>query len=473
MLVATFDPINKESSRSLNRSLVKSVLSNVIARHPRLWLMLTSLVDQKDGRRYAWEGRLSRINLDDCVVFEDIPDDSPSQLIRKLESLHDTCWFDTNSEKELPLWKVVVLNSRHVVLIYHHAIADGMGARVFLQDFLGFLNKTGTDETTEGPSIISAPEVPLPPNCVELLSKQAFGNPSLKDFLDLLWVLLLGFVLRSRDWAFTDATYDNKIPKLESETKKRTRTGIIRRQIPMPRLQEYTQACREHKVTFTSLLTTLFMASIAELYPKSKYGIISTQVSNRRYLLPEQQSSEMNNIVGNWNKTAKLPKYRLSANPPKDTLWNLVRGYNTELNTGLSCPEGGTPTPVANVLSLANNMPQDETRFYNALFPMLGKVNRRAFCISNLGLLDFNGNDPHPNKTWEITDVINSGSAQNPAAGFLIGARLSSLKGNGCSISINWQRDALKREVASSLIDRVLEKLDYLIPTKLEKFPQE
>lgn len=133
----------------LTSSKVHRALKKVINQHPALSIIgVTRPSTKKAGNHRLWEAHLAVINFLDCVEFREVALESDEQLSSVIAGFNNT-WFDVN-DKTKPLWKLVVLNQKTVVFVFHHYISDGLSGYAFHRALISALNEGVPQEAEEG-----------------------------------------------------------------------------------------------------------------------------------------------------------------------------------------------------------------------------------------------------------------------------------------------------------------------------------
>src|ERR1700709_1242888 len=123
----------------LTPARVSSALLLVIHEHPALWLIGVKQPSQrKEGNNRMWEARLPSIIFKDCVQFVNENNEGDAGILKIFKKAHNQ-WFDTGN-KSKPWWKLIVVNGRNLIFLYHHSIGDGLCGYAFHRSFLAALN---------------------------------------------------------------------------------------------------------------------------------------------------------------------------------------------------------------------------------------------------------------------------------------------------------------------------------------------
>jgi hypothetical protein len=239
----------------LTKSKVLEALAEVIHDHPALSIIGVSQPSEtKEGNHRLWEARLPTLRIQDCVKFLTIQGDV--DLARVFENAHSQ-WFDTKDTTK-PWWKLLVVNGRYAVFVYHHSIGDGLSGYAFHRSFLTALN--ADEMTSEALGVVTHDNF--------LIQQPVkMPTPSPFDHIDgkLSWIYIiycflfwsiLRFFVNQKYFLFSDAIFSKDYPSLAKpfpvEMKTRTKVELLR--VDGDTMTKCLLECRKHKTSFTALL---------------------------------------------------------------------------------------------------------------------------------------------------------------------------------------------------------------------------
>jgi len=188
-----------------------------------------------------------------------------------LDRTHNT-WFNTD-DKTLPLWNVLVANHVHVLFVFHHSIADGVGGTAFHGALLAALNFVSNSSTTVLRSFQCQIMIYQKTTSRSSHHKSKSFHPPNHSLVHLhhdpplsppkqALVLQLRKILHSRT-PFTSC----------GNAENRAVTRVQSRRLDRSVLGKCLAACKKTNTTFTSLLATLIDVTLAtDIYPESKSG---------------------------------------------------------------------------------------------------------------------------------------------------------------------------------------------------------
>jgi Alcohol acetyltransferase len=468
---------HQQSNQPLSKALLFQALRTVITRHPSLSSILVSQAStQQDGTHQAWKAKLKSIDLEKCVSFIDDYDDSDSGIRELLQKAHNT-WFDTE-DKTLPLWNVIVVNKVHVLFVFHHSVADGVGGTAFHKSLLAALNSISKNGENSSSSAAALPDTELPEDNITIFEAQNRKASIFRIIISCIHLLILRILLPKKYWVFNDARYSMKVPPLTSLNKSedRTTTKVQNLRLDSSILSKCLAACKNNNTTFTSLLATLIDVTLAtDIYPSSKFRILATQVDCRRYV---KQGDNLRNLASTITQSCFVREHRkagiapLSINsgsemsPLLETkvmdchrFWNIARRYSSWLKEGLSEANGKTPIPVQDFMVMSSFQKEEEA-FAKQILPSIGLTTERAYSLSNLGVFDGQMEEGGP---WRIGNLEFSVAATKPCVGYMLYFGVITLKGGDCVLHATYNKGVLEDEMVFLLLERMEQRLSYLL----------
>ncbi|SJL03911.1 uncharacterized protein ARMOST_07268 [Armillaria ostoyae] len=203
--------------------------------------------------------RLRSVNLADVVEYvhgSTITEVMETQFLRP---------FDTSSEA--PLWRLVVLDEKIVVLAWHHCIGDGLSGVAFHRTLLKALQQTQ-------PQDIGSPvEVPLTAKFLPSVESAVNVSPPLLNVLREILNLLLPTSWTPRATAWTGNPVGHT---------PHTATRVRIMQFSALDVARFHEECRSHKATVTSTLYALTISVLShiiqDIEPLKKYKTIATSI---------------------------------------------------------------------------------------------------------------------------------------------------------------------------------------------------
>jgi hypothetical protein len=453
-----------------SRKVLKA-LAKVVNDQPSLSIIGVSQPSEKKvGNHGLWEARLPAIRIQDCVEFTNTQADV--DLVQVFENAHNN-WFDTKDTSK-PWWKLLVINGRYAVFIYHHSIGDGLSGYAFHRSFLAALNSnevtsSPTSGVTEEGTFITHEPLKMPtPSPFDQIDENISWLYIIYNFL--YWTALRFFVSQEY-FLFSDATYSKAYPTLAKPfpIAERTHTKVEALRIDSATMGKCLSECRKHSTSFTALLQTIIQVTLAaDIYPKAKFGFSRLAVNIRPLLKSDPGRDVFTNAVGTYYRTQPLGRYRVCANHPSPpgsastqaifidvpTVWKLAKAYKQDLNHYIYQSRA-----VVRDFLFCKIMDVDieDFSFYGH-----GLFMNNSFLISNLGV--FEPQNDMSDGGWSIKDIGFSASAIRAALGDIgIVFNVASAKGGDCLISATYEEGVLRDEMVKKVLRAVLARLKLLI----------
>lgn len=458
-------------SQLLTKSKVLDTLAKVIRDQPALSIIGVSQPSENtEGHHRLWEARLPALRIRDCVEFLDI--EGNVDLANVFENAHNQ-WFDTKDTTK-PWWKLLVINSRYTVFVYHHSIGDGLSGYAFHRSFLATLNANETSsepgpEVTEADTFVTYEPIKLPTSPFEHIDDKLSWLYIIYSFL--FWKILRFFV-NQKYFLFSDAVFSKDYPTFAKpfpvETKSRTKVELLR--IDNEAMTKCLSQCRKHNTSFTAFLHTLIQITLAaDIYPKAKFGFSQLAVNLRPLLRVDPGRDVFTNAVSTYYRVQPLGRYRACAHkrsPPSaspstqdltidvSTVWELAKAYKQDLNHATY--KSGTIMQDFLVCKIFGGDMEDVS-FYG-----LGIFQNNSFLISNLGL--FEPKEDMLDGGWSITDIgFSAGTVRATLSDFGIVFNVTSVKGGDCLISATYEEGVLKDEMVKRVLRALLVRIMVLI----------
>lgn len=454
----------------LTRSKVLEALAKVINDQPALSVIGVSQPSEtKAGNHRLWEARLPTLRVQDCVEFLNIPGNV--HLARIFEDVHNQ-WFDTQNTTK-PWWKLLIVNGRYAVFVFHHSIGDGLSGYAFHRSFLAALN---TNEASSK-SLFSVTEDNF---AIRQLVKALTPSPfsQIDDKMSWIYAIysflfweILRFFIDQKHFLFSDAVYSKAYPTFAKpfpdEEKTRTKVELLR--IDSETVMKSLSQCRKHNTSFTALLHTLIQVTLAaDTYPNAKLGFSQIAVNIRPLLKIDPGRDVFTNAASAYYRVQPLGIYRacakIPASPPASAspeifidapgVWKLAKAYKQHLNHATY--KSGTVMQDFLVCKTFEGDMEDLSFFGHALY------QNNSFLISNLGV--FEPREDMVNGGWTVKEVSFSAAAIRATLGdFGIVFDVASVKGGDCLISATYEDSVLKDEMVKAVLTAVLARIKLLV----------
>jgi hypothetical protein len=268
----------------LTKTRVLEALKAVVEAQPQLRTTGVPVLSAQEGRTELRIGLLHAIDIEACV--ESVESSSDGEITASLiERVHNEWSF---IEPDQPHFKVLVIDLKSVVFVFHHLVGDRISGNIFHKAFFQALNSRARHESRGEPEGSSRWIVQSDPATTQLpvsfldIWRQAntLGKPWGPSMLELLWIALYAI---AHQWLFGKRYFFDEFPGLKfpfpanptavAGESQRTVTNNIVSRIPAATMKKALEVCRSEGVTFTALLNTVVMATLAEdIYPKATYG---------------------------------------------------------------------------------------------------------------------------------------------------------------------------------------------------------
>jgi hypothetical protein len=460
-----------KNGQLLTKSKVLEALAEVINHQPALSIIGVSQPSEgKKGYHQLWEARLPALRIQDCVEFLEVQGDV--DLAQVFENAHNQ-WFDTKNTTK-PWWRLLVVNGRYAVFVFHHSIGDGLSGYAFHRSFLAALNNN--EASSKSVSGVAKNAFVIHPT-VKMPTASPFDH--IDNKLSWFYVIygflfwsILRFFVNQKYFLFSDAVFSKGYPTIAKpfpvEMNTRTKVELLR--IDSETMTKCLSECRKHNTSFTALLHTLIQITLAaDFYPKAKFGFSRLAVNLRSLLKVDPGRDVFTNAVSVYYRVQLLGRYRscainrspppalastqdISINAPK--VWEMAKTYKTDLNHATY----KSRTVVQDFLVckiLEGDM--EDISFYGH-----GLYQNNSFLISNLGV--FEPRENMVDSGWSIKDAAFSAAAIRATLGdFGIVFDVASVKGEDCLISATYEAGVLKDEMVKGVLMTVLARMKLLI----------
>lgn len=455
----------------LSPPVVYEALRSVVEQHPSLGIRSESIPVGRKGEHRAWLARIPTFDLADTVTFIDGYDDQHG-FEGILESHHNE-WLNFRV-RALPMWRVVVVNRRHLLLVMSHIIGDGIAGFNFHQSFLAALNSAATEKPD---SRSSAPTSTIVNTSRAALPRQA-NQESLKIKFSLLRVLifniLMNIVIRfwygTKKMLFSDIVHPTPIPQIPANRfpppSQRCVTKLATIKFSASTMNKCVMACRANRTTFTSLLYTVITSTLAaEFYPKAEIGHCNIAVNLRPFLQPPLEEGTLTNSVMGVNIRTRLHGYRragqgdLSSNEAADIAvdipltWELAALSRAKMIDALL----GDKMPFHDLMSM-DLMPDNEEPYWKTLTPSMARARNNQFDLSNLGAFQARSTGK-----WAIDMVHFSSAASRASSTSAMIFAVASLKAGPCVIYISYEDGTFPEGRVDKIAERVERRLKAVV----------
>lgn len=462
---ATYESAN---GSLLTRETVYSALKRMIAEHYALRVIAVNRFDEKK-REILWEAQLRELNLDRIVEF--ITADE-SQLQSILEATHNE-WLDWE-DHSLPLWRLKIVNGRHIIWSYNHFVADGLSGYAFQRGFLRYLNSPD-DKNLDASAIITVDPLEPPRPWRE-------GFVGAFFLLRIIWATLVMHLARfffGSALLFSDLPVNPIAPPWSDRGKKTSRvvTRLHTLRLSSSQTEALLSSCKAHGVTFGTLLHTIAVSTAAkDLYPKAWLGVTGTPLSIRPFASPVQNQNHLVNSAACLTRLQKIRAYREAATSLQpqsaeevsinaDKIWEVTLAYRRVLQKSL------TTRHVFDGMFAMDMMPSGTKEMFDRCMPTMWLYQRFSLNVSNLGTFvqsdTASGLSDEKNKIWKITDVQFSAGAVASQWGW--GApvlNVAGLKGGDTVISFTSEEGIMPEKQKDLFVANIKRRFELLIESE-------
>jgi Alcohol acetyltransferase len=456
-------------SEILTPAKVSAALASVVHEHTALSIIgITQPSEKKKGNHRLWEARLPSIAFQDCVEFIDDQPDGDEALSNVFENAHNE-WFDAHDTSK-PWWKLIIVNGKHVVFVYHHSIGDGLSGHAFHRSLLAALNEkqkaSPLNETAATTFVSDQATNPLPNPLDQIDDKLSW----LHVISHLILWHIIRFFINQKHFLFSDATFSKSFPTAVKPlpVEERTVTKVQTLRIKKDDMKKCLDACRQHNTSFTALLQTLILVTLAtDIYPKAKIGFSRLAVNIRPLLRVNPGRDVFTNAASQYARKQFLGKYRAAGrttsseqSPPQGVhvnvpaFWELARRYKADMSRSWKSRKSLQDFLTGKLLGEDD---EEVGTFYG-----LGLYQNNGFLISNLGA--FEPKQEMANGGWKITDVGFSAGEIRAALGDAgIIFNVSSVKEGDCLIIATYEEGVLESEMVRRVLGGIMERLKFLL----------
>ncbi|CAN6667780.1 hypothetical protein TRVA0_039S01398 [Trichomonascus vanleenenianus] len=264
-------------SKSLTKEWVYSALNGLLKEEP----LLCSNVFNSDSKEPVHR-LLGEIDLSEIVLFE--PE------IKTIQELNDRLVPQVKlpyEDSSLPSWRVYIIgeDSKELVWVYDHSIADGSSGVLFHEKLLKFLNGS---ELYESNKIIAVKQVEMPLAIEDEVDMRPSWGYLLQNKFAQLKKALFG---EERTWTGKPPAIPMASRTLFFELDPETSTKLV-------------TYCRERRFTVTAVVYAALMKSIAKLWvsdPSVDHLVFTCPVNARRYIRGNDLEKSIGNFVYQWD----------------------------------------------------------------------------------------------------------------------------------------------------------------------------
>lgn len=459
----------KNDSTKLDLPTLYKALARVIQEHPALSIIgISQPSDKTTGHHRLWEARIPRIDLNDVVKFVDDISDDDLSMAQIFEAQHNQ-QFDTEDFTK-PWWRIIVINAHHVIFVYHHSIGDGISGYAFHRSLLAALNASETEDmgSETPPSIVESPTTPPNPYPIyEITDKLSW----LHVIYNFLFWSIVRFFISQKYFLFSDAVFPKTFPTVLEPftTGERTISKVQILRINREIMTRCLLACRENATSFTALLHTLTLVTLAsDIYPNAKLGFSRLAVNIRPLLKKNPGPDSFTNAGSQYGRAQLLGKYRDAGRNPesgssqlfeshvnKDLIWKLARNYKDGLNNAIYKSRS-----VLQDFLTGQLLGEDEEEV-GTLYG-LGLYQNNSFLMSNIGV--FSPKVDMADNGWSVIDVAFSAGTIRAALGDVgIILNVASAQSGDCVICSTYEEGVLKDDMVQSVLEGILKRLKLVI----------
>ncbi|KAF5355363.1 hypothetical protein D9758_006114 [Tetrapyrgos nigripes] len=414
---------------SLSQQLLFPALRSIIPQHPILCVRAS---DERVSPIHFI--RLDTIDLSEIVRYVD----QSFQHLEEVIEFELAKPFDTT--RDVPLWRITVLNDNTIIFAYHHGIGDGMSSLAFHRTLLRALR--AQNQTLD--SFIQKVFVPKDITLVGASDQLTDVSPSWAEVIRAVLGLFIppSWTSAAKSWTANDVPA--QIPPLQAHAR------II--QVAARDAQRLLEVCRTHNATITSALHSLMISSLSNILQNSSYLPLITNKSTLSSSIPVSlrfQTGVSKDAVCNH------PSMIFVTSPIQPQFsWSDASALATTLRT-----ESRTCKSQLGLLRLLFG---DYAGFFKG---KLGKKRQATFELSNIGrfeLDDHDNDNEQRGPSWEIQDLV---FAQcDVVVSAAIKVNVASAPSGNMAICVTWGDCA----VDSQLVDMFIEKLKHQISDLVE-----
>jgi hypothetical protein len=445
---------NCDEEATLSKAVIYPALRKVVQQYSELGMVyFYGASKKKKSQHRSFSGVLPRIDLDDHVEFLEIPmKEEKAGLTATIERYHSVC-FDPLAK---PLWRLVIVNGRHALLVFDHFVTDGRGSTFILEALLEALNSPNKEHTDSSIVELTTKMKGFPEK--DPVKRYGAGPSVLFAIMSYITFWCIQFFYRGTDIFFYDARYQER-DLIFSDPRKENNlvdTNVHTLRLGADTMRQCLRACREHQTSFTSLLHTLIKVSLAaDFYPKAKFSHSETVIDVRPYLLSQEREKTISTAVSMVSSFDWLSKFRQagrSLDPTDqvpvdaDMLWELARKYKAHVVNDLNHKKSWMKAWLSIDL-----IGEDEEDYIYQLLPGLKLVQKYAFSVSNLGAFENrSGSGP-----WTISNMEFSAGAIKAGYEANLTFNVAGVRDAATVIHVSSEEGSLSSNFVASLLERI------------------
>jgi len=250
-------------------------------------------------------------------------------------------------------------------------------------------------------------------------------------------------------------------------TGERTKTKVQTIRIRKDVMNRCISACRQNDTSFTALLHTLTLATLAaDHYPGARFGFTRLAVNLRPILKGSPAPDDFTNAASSYGRAQILEKYRAAGTDDKnaitlaephvrkDSIWQLARAYKLALNDAIQ-----SRTVLQDFL-VGKLLGEDEQEVGN--FTGMGLYQNNSFLLSNVGV--FEPRNGMNEGGWSVEDVFFSAGCVRAAlsdAGIVF--NVASAKDGDCVVCATCEEGVLQDDMVEKVLSAVLARVELMI----------
>ncbi|KAF5374355.1 hypothetical protein D9758_004733 [Tetrapyrgos nigripes] len=414
---------------SLCQQLLFPALHSIIPQHPIL------CVRASDARVSPIHFiRMDTIDLSKIVRYLD----QSSQHLEEVIESELTKPFDTT--RDVPLWRLTVLNDNTIIFAFHHGIGDGMSGLAFHRTLLRTLRAQNQKPDSFIQKVFVPKDITLVGASDQLTDVSSSWSQVIRAVLDLF--IPSPWTSAAKSWTGNDVPV--QIPPLQAHAR------II--QVAARDAQRLLDVCRAHEATITSALHSLMISSLSNILQNSSYLPLVTNKSTLFSGIPVSlrfQTGVSKDAICN-----HLSMIFVTSPIQPQFSWSEASALATTLRTkSRTCK-----SEVGLLRFLFGN-------YAGFLKGNLGKKRQTTLELSNIGRFELDDHEDDNEKrgpSWEIQDLVFAHC--NVTMGAAIKLNVASAPSGNMAICVTWGDCT----VDSQLVDMFIERLKHQISDLVE-----
>ncbi|KAJ5901883.1 Alcohol acetyltransferase [Penicillium taxi] len=457
ILAASFTNLETKGA-VLSRAVVYPALRRVVRQYPELGVVyLRRPSEKKKNNHRGFSGFLRHINLDDHVIFRQIPVEEEKKGLTTIMEEYHNVWFD---HTDRPPWQLIVVNGKHVLLVYDHYITDGRGSTFIISSLLDALNSPDGDEDDSSVVELTMEVKGFPEE--DPINIYGTGPFILWTIWSYLHLYFLKLFFRGTDLFFHDMKSQKVDVAFNDPIKEENRvtTKLHTLRLDAETVGKCLQACRQRNVTFTSLLYALFQVTLAtDFYPKAKISCSQLVVDARRFLPIQGRKNTISNCgtsLPSYDWLSESRKAGQTLDDKGSLIWNLVQKRHAYMMEDF---RKKIPNCVKGLVSI-ELVGEDEEDYFSSL-PRYVLSLDKLYSISNLGVFDPSKSDS--SGPWSISHLEFSAGANQAGVTTSLIISVIGVKDAATVIHTSYAKGSLPDEFGHSLLKKVEKRLHAII----------